>query len=202
MPASKAWRRSGSSQRAVSMMIGVSRVASLRRSRRANSTPPTPGSIQSRRMRCGGAMRISASASLASPASAVAKPAEIRADSTISRMAGSSSTIRILLLTRLHRSGHGPNAIAAHRYYIPVTSGYLRLPEGAFYATFCLFHAPPHPGATQVSHNGNILAAGLSHSVGITLSGVSVDLPRALAPPAARLEPSPRPTHPTEKASP
>ena len=98
-PASNPLSLSRSSPFAVSMMMGMLRVGSLRRSLRASSRPLTPGSIQSRRMRSGRECEISRSAWAASATVRVSKPARDRACSTISRMAASSSTRRMRLPT-------------------------------------------------------------------------------------------------------
>ena len=81
------------------MMTGMPRVASRRRSLRANSRPLTPGSIQSSRMRSGRACSISRSAFTASATVRVSKPARVSASCTISRMAASSSMRRMRLPT-------------------------------------------------------------------------------------------------------
>ena len=82
------------------MMSGMFRVASLRRSLRANSRPLTPGSIQSSRIRLGGSCSISRSACTASATARVSNPALESACCTISRMAASSSTSSRLVAHR------------------------------------------------------------------------------------------------------
>src|SRR5208282_1839368 len=103
-----------SSARAVSRMIGSSRVSRSRFSARVSSSPLISGSIQSTSTKSG---RVSASAARAarqSSASRTSKPARFRPKAIISRIGLSSSTIktclagmwcRVPLLTRVYYRG-------------------------------------------------------------------------------------------------
>ena len=82
------------------MMIGTSRVMASLRQRRASSRPLVPGSIQSSRIRSGTRSAMAFWASRASPAWIGSYSPLRRANATMSRMAGSSSTIRMCFCTQ------------------------------------------------------------------------------------------------------
>ena len=84
---------SRSSARAVSMMMGRSRLASSRRRDRVSSRPLESGSIQSTSTRSGRPSAIRVRAEEQSSASSTSKPARVRLKAIICRIGASSSTI-------------------------------------------------------------------------------------------------------------
>src|SRR5262245_4183767 len=102
------------------MMIGTSRVSWSLRQRRARSRPLVPGSIQSSRIRSGTRSAMAACASRASPACTGSYSPLRRAKETMSRIAGSSSTMRMRFCTRSpgERTGGGLEAAPVHYRFV------------------------------------------------------------------------------------
>src|SRR5215469_9909133 len=100
-PASRPRMRSASWVAAVSITMGVCAKASSRRSWRQTSRPVSFGICTSRRIRSGLSRRATRSASAPSEASTTRTSASSRVKRTRSRMGGSSSTMRIVVMPTL-----------------------------------------------------------------------------------------------------
>src|SRR5499427_982012 len=105
-PASRPRTRSASWVAAVSITMGVRAKASSRRSWRQTSRPVSFGICTSRRIRAGFSRRATRSASAPAEASTTRTSASSRVKRTRSRMGGSSSTMRIVVMPTLNCEGH------------------------------------------------------------------------------------------------
>src|SRR5215472_11112463 len=105
-PASRPRARSASWDAAVSMTMGVRAKAASRRSWRQTSSPVSWGICTSRRIRSGFSRRATRSASAPSEASTTRTSASSRVNRTRSRMGGSSSTMRMVVMPALNSEGH------------------------------------------------------------------------------------------------
>src|SRR5215467_6802849 len=114
-PASRPRTRSASWVAAVSITMGVRAKASSRRSWRQTSSPVSFGICTSRRIRSGFSRRATRSASAPSEASTTRTSASSRVKRTRSRMGGSSSTMRIVVMPTLTCEGHARKNRLAER---------------------------------------------------------------------------------------
>src|SRR5499425_1644499 len=105
-PASRPRARSASWVAAVNMTMGVRAKAASPRSWRQTSSPVSLGICTSRRIRSGFSRRATRSASAPSEASTTRTSASSRVNRTRSRMGGSSSTMRMVVITALNSEGH------------------------------------------------------------------------------------------------